>query len=146
MVLRQQRRPVERDLDLDRHRVPAGELVAHELAHGLEDHVVFALGRRRRKAGWFGLGLIDFLSQFQNVKRRLELRGEVGGVRVYDDFAHHPTAIASTLAGLRQHVGKQRILAVLEPRSNTMRLGIFADALGQALAPADAVYFYQPPL
>lgn len=108
-------------------------------------HNALAALAAARHAGVPTAQAIQSLSQFQNVKRRLELRGEVGGVRVYDDFAHHPTAIASTLAGLRQHVGKKRILAVLEPRSNTMRLGIFADALGQALAPADAVYFYQPP-
>jgi UDP-N-acetylmuramate: L-alanyl-gamma-D-glutamyl-meso-diaminopimelate ligase len=64
------------------------------------------------------------LSRFENVKRRLELRGTVGGISVYDDFAHHPTAVATTVAGLRRKVGGARILAVLEPRSNTMKLGI----------------------
>src|SRR3546814_19909783 len=66
---------------------------------------------------------IEALSAFQGVKRRMELRGSVRGIDVYDDFAHHPTAIATTLAGLRRPPGSRRILAVLEPRPNTMKLG-----------------------
>jgi UDP-N-acetylmuramate: L-alanyl-gamma-D-glutamyl-meso-diaminopimelate ligase len=85
------------------------------------------------------------LGRFENVKRRMELRGEVGGVKVYDDFAHHPTAIATTLAGLRAQVGEARILAVIEPRSNTMRMGIHAEQLPAALNPADRVYVFVPP-
>ncbi|MFO7640966.1 MAG: UDP-N-acetylmuramate:L-alanyl-gamma-D-glutamyl-meso-diaminopimelate ligase [Candidatus Competibacteraceae bacterium] len=88
---------------------------------------------------------IGALSGFQGVKRRLEARGTVAGVTVYDDFAHHPTAIATTLAGLRARVGDQPIIAVLEPRSNTMKLGVFADSLAPALAGADAVVLYQGP-
>ncbi|MFA5627741.1 MAG: UDP-N-acetylmuramate:L-alanyl-gamma-D-glutamyl-meso-diaminopimelate ligase [Thiohalomonadaceae bacterium] len=84
------------------------------------------------------------LAEFKNVRRRLELRGAAGGVKVYDDFAHHPSAIATTLAGLRQHVGEQRILAVLEPRSNTMRLGVHRETLGPSLAEADEVFVYLP--
>jgi UDP-N-acetylmuramate: L-alanyl-gamma-D-glutamyl-meso-diaminopimelate ligase len=84
------------------------------------------------------------LGRFRGVKRRMELRGEVGGVRVYDDFAHHPTAIATTLEGLRQRVNGQRILAVLEPRSNTMRLGIHNDHLAASLEPADKIYVFVP--
>ncbi len=85
---------------------------------------------------------IAALAQFRNVKRRLELRGTVNGVSVYDDFAHHPTAIKTTLAGLRGKAGKARILAVLEPRSNTMKLGVMKDALAGSLAAADRVYCY----
>lgn len=85
------------------------------------------------------------LGRFAGVKRRMELRGEVAGVRVYDDFAHHPTAIASTLHGLRRRVGDARIIAVLEPRSNTMRLGVHAAALADSLAAADQVQVYAPP-
>ncbi|RUQ29002.1 MAG: UDP-N-acetylmuramate:L-alanyl-gamma-D-glutamyl-meso-diaminopimelate ligase [Candidatus Competibacteraceae bacterium] len=85
------------------------------------------------------------LRDFQGVKRRLELRGSVDGITVYDDFAHHPTAIATTLAGLRARVGSQPIIAVLEPRSNTMKLGVFKDSLAPALAVADAVVLYQAP-
>ena len=82
---------------------------------------------------------------FQGVKRRMELRGEVNGIRVYDDFAHHPTAIRLTLQGLRHQVGKRRILAVLEPRSNTMRMGVHRERLVSSLDMADRVYLYQPP-
>jgi UDP-N-acetylmuramate: L-alanyl-gamma-D-glutamyl-meso-diaminopimelate ligase len=84
----------------------------------------------------------DGLSRFRNVKRRLEIIGRVGGVTVYDDFAHHPTAIAATLAGLRRSVGGSRVLAVLEPRSNTMKLGVWKDALAESLADAQKVYCY----
>jgi UDP-N-acetylmuramate: L-alanyl-gamma-D-glutamyl-meso-diaminopimelate ligase len=87
----------------------------------------------------------ESLGRFRGVKRRMELRGEVGGVRVYDDFAHHPTAIASTLAGLRRRVGDARIVAVLEPRSNTMRMGTHAAALAGSLAAADQVHVFVPP-
>ncbi|HEB92996.1 MAG TPA: UDP-N-acetylmuramate:L-alanyl-gamma-D-glutamyl-meso-diaminopimelate ligase [Gammaproteobacteria bacterium] len=86
----------------------------------------------------------EALSRFLSPKRRMEVRGEIGGITVYDDFAHHPTAIASTLAGLRARAGQARILAVLEPRSNTMRLGIHRDTLGPALSEADEVLLYQP--
>jgi UDP-N-acetylmuramate: L-alanyl-gamma-D-glutamyl-meso-diaminopimelate ligase len=84
------------------------------------------------------------LCRFQGVKRRMELRGEAGGVHVYDDFAHHPTAIATTLQGLRRQVGDARILAVLEPRSNTMRLGVHNAELAPSLAAADRVYVHAP--
>jgi UDP-N-acetylmuramate: L-alanyl-gamma-D-glutamyl-meso-diaminopimelate ligase len=87
---------------------------------------------------------IEALAHFRNVKRRMELRGEVGGVRVYDDFAHHPTAISTTLDGLRKQVGNQRILAVLEPRSNTMRMGMHASLLAESLALADEVWVFAP--
>jgi UDP-N-acetylmuramate: L-alanyl-gamma-D-glutamyl-meso-diaminopimelate ligase len=86
----------------------------------------------------------EALGKFQNVKRRLELRGVVNGISVYDDFAHHPTAISVTLEALRQKVEQQRIIAVLEPRSNTMRMGIHKDELASALNSADAVILYQP--
>ncbi|MDP2827764.1 MAG: UDP-N-acetylmuramate:L-alanyl-gamma-D-glutamyl-meso-diaminopimelate ligase [Sulfuricellaceae bacterium] len=85
---------------------------------------------------------IEALAQFRNVKRRMETRGVVNGVTVLDDFAHHPTAIATTLAGLRQKVGPNRILAVLEPRSNTMKQGVMKDALPGSLADADQVFCY----
>jgi len=84
----------------------------------------------------------EALGRFDSVRRRMELRGTAGGVAVYDDFAHHPTAIAATLAGLRHKMGKARILAVLEPRSNTMKLGVMKDALPGSLAEADHVYCY----
>ncbi|SFV09621.1 UDP-N-acetylmuramate:L-alanyl-gamma-D-glutamyl-meso-diaminopimelate ligase [Pseudoduganella namucuonensis] len=83
----------------------------------------------------------EALGRFVSVKRRMEVRGVVGGVTVYDDFAHHPTAIATTVGGLRQKLGKDgRILAVLEPRSNTMKLGAMKDALPGSLVDADLVF------
>jgi UDP-N-acetylmuramate: L-alanyl-gamma-D-glutamyl-meso-diaminopimelate ligase len=89
--------------------------------------------------------LLPAFAGFQSVKRRMELVGEEGGVRVYDDFAHHPTAIAATLDGLRAKVGDARILVALEPRSNSMRLGAHAEALAPSLAAADEVVFLHRP-
>ncbi|HYT98107.1 MAG TPA: UDP-N-acetylmuramate:L-alanyl-gamma-D-glutamyl-meso-diaminopimelate ligase [Casimicrobiaceae bacterium] len=82
------------------------------------------------------------LASFRGVRRRLETRGTVRGITVYDDFAHHPTAIATTIDGLRRAVGKARILAVIEPRSNTMKLGTMKAALPESLRDADRVYCY----
>jgi UDP-N-acetylmuramate: L-alanyl-gamma-D-glutamyl-meso-diaminopimelate ligase len=86
---------------------------------------------------------IAALTEFRNVKRRMELRGVVNEISVYDDFAHHPTAIETTVAGLRGKVGTARILAVLEPRSNTMKLGVMKSALPASLKDADLVFCYQ---
>ncbi|ASP47528.1 UDP-N-acetylmuramate:L-alanyl-gamma-D-glutamyl-meso-diaminopimelate ligase [Cognaticolwellia beringensis] len=86
---------------------------------------------------------IEALASFVNTKRRLELKGEVNQVRVFDDFAHHPTAIAKTLAGVRANVGNRRVIAILEPRSNTMKSGVHKDTLAKSLADADLVFVYQ---
>ncbi|TAJ54945.1 MAG: UDP-N-acetylmuramate:L-alanyl-gamma-D-glutamyl-meso-diaminopimelate ligase [Nevskiaceae bacterium] len=85
------------------------------------------------------------LASFKGIKRRLEVFGEARGVTVYDDFAHHPTAIAVTLAALRERAPGARILAVLEPRSNTMRLGTHKDELAHSLEGADRCHVYAPP-
>jgi UDP-N-acetylmuramate: L-alanyl-gamma-D-glutamyl-meso-diaminopimelate ligase len=85
---------------------------------------------------------MEALSRFINVKRRMEIRGEVRGITVYDDFAHHPTAITTTVAGLRRKVGSARILAVLEPRSNTMKLGTMKSQLPDSLHEVDAAFCY----
>ena len=85
---------------------------------------------------------IDALRAFAGVKRRMEVRGVVSGVTVYDDFAHHPTAMRTTLEGLRAKVNGERILAVIEPRSNTMKLGAMKDRLAASLTAADRVYCY----
>lgn len=85
---------------------------------------------------------IEALGQFANVKRRMEIKGCVNNITVYDDFAHHPTAIATTVAGLRAKVGQARILAVLEPRSNTMKLGTMKAALAGSLVDADFVFCF----
>ena len=85
------------------------------------------------------------LSAFQSVKRRMEKVAEVGGVTVYDDFAHHPTAIATTLDGLRKRVGDAPVIAVIEPRSNSMKLGAHRDGLPESVKLADQVFWYAPP-
>ena len=87
---------------------------------------------------------VEALAEFKGVKRRMQLRGVVRDVAVYDDFAHHPTAITTTLAGLRAKVGAARIIALLEPRSNTMRMGTHKAQLATALQAADVVLLYQP--
>lgn len=84
------------------------------------------------------------LGEFQNVKRRMQKLAQVAGVTVYDDFAHHPTAIASTLDGLRKQVGTQRIIAVIEPRSNSMKLGAHREGLAPSTVDADYVFWYAP--
>ena len=97
-----------------------------------------------RHVGVAPIQAIAALAEFKGVKRRMQVRGTVREVTVYDDFAHHPTAITTTLAGLRAKVGHARIIALLEPRSNTMRMGSHKAQLAQALQAADAVYLYQP--
>jgi len=87
---------------------------------------------------------IAALAEFKGVKRRMQLRGEIAGKRVYDDFAHHPTAIKTTLEGLRANAGNGKITVILEPRSNTMRMGIHRDKLAESLTDADRVILFQP--
>ncbi|RZA14023.1 MAG: UDP-N-acetylmuramate:L-alanyl-gamma-D-glutamyl-meso-diaminopimelate ligase, partial [Lysobacteraceae bacterium] len=89
--------------------------------------------------------VLPSLAGFSSVKRRMEVIGEHGGITVYDDFAHHPTAIATTLAGLRAKVGDARIVVAMEPRSNSMRLGAHAGALAPSLEDADEVVFLARP-
>jgi UDP-N-acetylmuramate: L-alanyl-gamma-D-glutamyl-meso-diaminopimelate ligase len=112
-------------------------------AHNMEN--ALAAIAAARHAGVTVESAIDALHSFKGIARRMQLRGEVNGVRVYDDFAHHPTAIATTLDGLRRRVGKARIIAVLEPRSNTMRMGVHQDTLAPSLSGADEVWLYTPP-
>ncbi|MCU9951256.1 UDP-N-acetylmuramate:L-alanyl-gamma-D-glutamyl-meso-diaminopimelate ligase [Pseudomonas sp. PDM13] len=88
---------------------------------------------------------IAALSAFRNVKRRMEKVAEVNGVTIYDDFAHHPTAIATTLDGLRKRVGEAPVIAIIEPRSNSMKLGAHRDGLPESVAQADQVIWYAPP-
>lgn len=85
---------------------------------------------------------LEALAQFKNVKRRMETIGIVNGITVYDDFAHHPTSIQTTLNGLRSSVGNAKIIAVLEPRSNTMKMGVWKDALANSLVEADQVFCF----
>jgi UDP-N-acetylmuramate: L-alanyl-gamma-D-glutamyl-meso-diaminopimelate ligase len=88
---------------------------------------------------------IAALAEFRGVRRRMELTGTAAGISIYDDFAHHPTAIATTIEGLRCRIGKARLVAVLEARSNTMRMGVHKDTLAPSLAGADSVYLLAPP-
>ncbi len=111
-------------------------------AHNMEN--ALAAIAAARHAGVAVERAIEALPAFAGVARRMQLRGEVNGVSVYDDFAHHPTAIATTLDGLRRRVGSARIIAVLEPRSNTMRMGVHRDSLAGSLAGADEVWLYTP--
>ena len=87
---------------------------------------------------------INALAEFKGVKRRMQLRGEINQISVYDDFAHHPTAIKTTLSGLRNSVGEQKIIAILEPRSNTMQMGVHEGSLADSLALADEILLFQP--
>jgi UDP-N-acetylmuramate: L-alanyl-gamma-D-glutamyl-meso-diaminopimelate ligase len=119
-------------------RVEWALLGSHNVANAL------AAIAAARHAGIAPAVAIEALAEFQGVKRRMEVRGRVRGVTVYDDFAHHPTAVATTVDGLRNRVSDARILAVLEPRSNTMRLGVHRDSLAGSLARADRVFLYQP--
>ena len=105
-------------------------------------HNALAAIAAARHAGVPAAMSVDALSRFKGVKRRLEVRGTVRGVTVYDDFAHHPTAIALTIDGLRKREREGRILAVLEPRSNTMKLGVMKAQLPDSLMGADAVFCY----
>jgi UDP-N-acetylmuramate: L-alanyl-gamma-D-glutamyl-meso-diaminopimelate ligase len=111
-------------------------------AHNMEN--ALAAIAAARHAGVTVERSIDALQSFQGIARRMQVRGEVSGVRVYDDFAHHPTAITTTIDGLRRRVGKARIIAVLEPRSNTMRMGVHQDTLAASLSGADDVWLYAP--
>ncbi len=112
-------------------------------AHNAENALAAVLAARH--AGVPPALALEALASFRNARRRMEVRGTVGGVTVYDDFAHHPTAIAMTLDGLRRKVGAARILAVLEPRSATMRLGVHRDTLAGSFAAADRVFLFESP-
>jgi UDP-N-acetylmuramate: L-alanyl-gamma-D-glutamyl-meso-diaminopimelate ligase len=107
------------------------------------DNALMAIGAAHH-AGVTLKDAIHALSSFKNVKRRMEVKGQVNDITVYDDFAHHPTAIATTLDGLRKKVGNARILAVLEPRSNTMKMGVHKDTLANSWQKADDVFVYEP--
>ncbi|WPO99456.1 UDP-N-acetylmuramate:L-alanyl-gamma-D-glutamyl-meso-diaminopimelate ligase [Pseudomonas sp. HR96] len=98
-----------------------------------------------RHVGVVGAMGVQALSAFKNVKRRMETVAVVNGVTIYDDFAHHPTAIATTLDGLRQRVGDAPIIAIIEPRSNSMKLGAHRDGLPASVRDADQVIWYAPP-
>ena len=127
------------------------EILVNKISKGLVDWQfsgahnamnALAAAAAARHAGVPPKSSVDALNNFEGVKRRMEKRGVVGGVTVYDDFAHHPTAMRETIEGLRRRVGSQRIIAVLEPRTNTMKLGVMRAALPGSLANADMVFCY----
>jgi UDP-N-acetylmuramate: L-alanyl-gamma-D-glutamyl-meso-diaminopimelate ligase len=124
--------------DGERHEVTWSQRGMHNVANAL------AAIAAARHVGIAPVQAAAALARFAGVKRRLELRDEVGGVRVYDDFAHHPTAIRSTIDALARS-GDRRLIAVIEPRSNTMRMGEHRAALAPATSGADRVYWYEPP-
>jgi UDP-N-acetylmuramate: L-alanyl-gamma-D-glutamyl-meso-diaminopimelate ligase len=111
-------------------------------AHNAENALAALLAARH--AGVPLAAALDALGSFRNARRRMEVRGRVCDVTVYDDFAHHPTAIAATIEALRSRVGSARLLAVLEPRSATMRMGVHRETLAGSLAGADLVFLYEP--
>ncbi|MEH6616704.1 MAG: UDP-N-acetylmuramate:L-alanyl-gamma-D-glutamyl-meso-diaminopimelate ligase [Porticoccus sp.] len=115
-----------------------GQTGAHNAANGL------AAIAAARHVGVKPIVACEALCQFSGVKRRMEKLASIHGVSVYDDFAHHPTAIATTLEGLRNKVGTEKIIAVIEPRSNTMKLGIHKNQLAESTKLADQVLWYQP--
>ena len=121
--------------------ISQGDLLWDLMGEHNNMNALAALAAARHVGVPVNLGL-SALAEFKNVKRRMEVRGIVNGITVYDDFAHHPTAISTTLAGLRRKVGHARILAVLEPRSNTMKLGVMKSALPSCLSEADKVFCY----
>jgi len=124
--------------DNNRHQLNWDLLGEHNRANAL------AAIAAARHAGVPVAQSVEALSQFKGIKRRLEKIGEVNNITLYDDFAHHPTAIETTLAGLRAAHPNARLVAVLEPRSNTMRLGIHKETLANSLQEADKIYLYQP--
>ena len=85
----------------------------------------------------------EALAEFEGIKRRMELVGEVDNIRLYDDFAHHPTAISTTVNGLRANIGERRLIAILEPQSNTMKMGVHKDSLGASLQEADQILLFE---
>src|SRR5579871_61952 len=122
---------------------PRGEVQWSLIGAHNVDNALAAIAAARH-AGVEVAQAIAALSRFRGIARRMQLRGEIGGVRVYDDFAHHPTSIATTLDGLRRRAQRARIIAVLEPRSHTMRMGVHRDTLAAAFAGADEVWLYTP--
>jgi len=149
--------PVERFNDTAGYRVTGDDASGELVLHGPQGEIgrcTWALSGEHNRANacaallaarHVGVPLdkgLEALSRFVNVKRRMEVRGEVRGITVYDDFAHHPTAIATTVAGLRRKVGAARILAVFEPRSNTMKLGTMKSQLPDSLREVDLAFCY----
>jgi UDP-N-acetylmuramate: L-alanyl-gamma-D-glutamyl-meso-diaminopimelate ligase len=127
------------DVSLGRETI--GRVAWHLLGDHNRSNALAAIAAARH-AGVPPRVAVEALNSFRGVRRRMELRGEARGVRLYDDFAHHPSAIRTTVAGLRRVAGDARILAVVEPRSNTMKRGVWAGSLADSLSGADLVFCY----
>jgi UDP-N-acetylmuramate: L-alanyl-gamma-D-glutamyl-meso-diaminopimelate ligase len=123
---------------------PVGHVAWNLLGRHNADNALAAIAAARH-AGVATAFATDALAKFLSVKRRLEKIADIGGISIYDDFAHHPTAIRVTLEALRARVGGSRIIAVLEPRSNTMKMGVHKETLCAALEPADLTLLMEPP-
>lgn len=123
---------------------PVGRLAWGQLGRHSAENALSAIAAARH-AGVPPAVAVEALQLFGGVKRRMELLGEIAGVRVYDDFAHHPSAIATTLQGLHASAPQSRVLALIEPRSNTMRMGKHRAALAASASLADRVFWFQPP-
>ncbi len=146
--------------------IGAGELQATAVSADGSEFDVEYRGQHQAKVNWSMLGdhnvnnalaaiaaarhvgvtiphACEALATFKGIKRRMELFGEVNGIRIYDDFAHHPTAVATTIHGLKANIGDRKLIAILEPRSNTMRMGIHKDSLADALQVADRVILFE---
>lgn len=132
-----------RGFDVQFRDEPSGRVTGRMLGRHNRMNAIAAIAAARH-AGVPVDQAIEALHHFKGVKRRMEVCGEARGITVYDDFAHHPTAINGTLQGLRAAVGGARVFAVLEPRSNTMRMGVHKRQIAPALAEADQVIMYQP--
>jgi len=132
-----------REFDIVLNQKKLGRVKTHMLGRHNRLNALAAIIAARH-AGVPVAQAIEAMAEFKGVKRRMEVRGEVAGITVYDDFAHHPTAITETLQGLRAAVPKAKIWAVLEPRSNTMRMGVHKSAIATSLAAADYSLLYQP--
>jgi UDP-N-acetylmuramate: L-alanyl-gamma-D-glutamyl-meso-diaminopimelate ligase len=123
---------------------PQGQVAWSMLGAHNVDNALAAIAAARH-AGVPVAQSIAALAAFKGVRRRMELTGTAAGISIYDDFAHHPTAIATTIEGLRRRIGNARLVAVLEARSNTMRMGVHKDTLAPSLAGADSIYLFAPP-
>jgi UDP-N-acetylmuramate: L-alanyl-gamma-D-glutamyl-meso-diaminopimelate ligase len=128
-------------IDIYMNKMHQGNLQWNLLGEHNRMNALAALSAARHAGVPIQIG-IEALTHFKNVKRRMEIRGTVRGITVYDDFAHHPTAIQTTLHGLRTHVGKERIIAILEPRSNTMKMGVWKNNLADSLIEADQIFCF----
>ncbi len=140
-------RPVSDDytaFEIEYRGKPAGKVVWPLIGRHNMSNALAAIAAAKH-AGVPPADACACLASFRSVKRRLEVIGERDGIRVYDDFAHHPTEIKETLTALRHHVGHSRIIAIVEPRSNTMRMGKHRQAIPESLSSADLTLLYQPP-